>query len=322
MWWPFKRKKKDVPTKSQYTDSVSKIGSRMIRVASMNFFGPYSESLNKKFLVGWSDSDSEQGIGGFRESGEGSYILAENGKVIVTGKLQRPNDGKVANNGTFIINDWMFGEGLCGTFYAFDKIGTNLIKYHFEANLYNNGISEDGKYAVCQCANSDTEDGGVLAFFDLEIGRILWKKSPESGWADSYLFDCQNHYLYLVYRDKGKFRYTFEGEFIDKDKWEDARIKYASSFELSLIARDRFKEVSDNLSNEEAEEILSLLSKSLNKGLDEYPNEKASVYRTIGEVHEALGKIDDAIKNYELALQINPKVGVKRRLNALKKKKA
>ena len=91
---------------------------------------------------------------------------------------------------------------------------------------------------------------------------------------------------------------------------------------MSLIARDRFKEISDNLSNEEAEEILSLLSNALKKGLDEYPNEKASVYRTIGEVHEALGKIDDAIKNYEIALQINPKVGVKRRLNALKKKKA
>lgn len=317
--WPFSKKKK---VQKRSHQSVSRVGSASVRVSSIDFFGSYSESKNGEFLVGWSDSDRESGVGGFRQSGEGSYILAEHDEVTTFGKLQRPNDGKVANNGTFIINDWMFGEGLQGTFYAFHKNGKRLIKHRFSANLYNNGISEDGRYAVCQLANSDTEDGGTIAFFDLEQGILLWQKHPDSGWADSYQFNLERNELLLRYRELGHFRYSFEGEFLDKERWEVARIKHASAFELSLIAKDRLKECGENMSANDAEEILSLLNRAVHKGLDEYPNEKASVYRTIGEVKERTGNVEEAIQNYEKALALNPKVGVKRRLSALKKQKA
>jgi len=69
--------------------------------------------------------------------------------------MARPNDGKVADNGTFIFNDWGFGDGLKGTFRAFDSLGQNLIVRRFRANLLNNGISFDGRFAVMpdvQCA--------------------------------------------------------------------------------------------------------------------------------------------------------------------------
>jgi tetratricopeptide (TPR) repeat protein len=61
------------------------------------------------------------------------------------------------------------------------------------------------------------------------------------------------------------------------------------------------------------------LRKAFKKGLDEDPNEKANAYRTAGEVNEAMGQTDNAIKYYEKAIELNPKVGVKRRLSALKK---
>ena len=317
--WPFTRNKKDKMTKSQNSDSVSKVGARMIRVRSLDFHGSYSESANKKFILGWQDSDHTKGIGGFRESGEGTYILAENGKLRLKGRLQRPNGGNVADNGTFIINDWMFGEGKHGTFYVFDKEGVQLIKHRFKANFYNNGVSPDGKFAVCQCAGSDTADGNVLAFFDIETGALLWKKIPKSGWADSYDFDCEKKYLYLGYRDEGKFRYDFDGKFLDKEKWETEQIENASAFELSNMAKNQFKEIDDDLTVKDAKEILSLLRKAFKKGLDEDPNEKANAYRTAGEVNEAMGQTDNAIKYYEKAIELNPKVGVKRRLGALKK---
>ena len=65
-----------------------------------------------------------------------------------------------------------------------------------------------------------------------------------------------------------------------------------------------------------------MLNRALKKGLDEYPNEKAAVYRTLGEVKESLGETSDAIHDYELALELNPKVGIKRHLDMLKKQKA
>lgn len=320
--WPFSSKKKIEVAETHSGSIVSKTGTNFVSVHSTDFFGPYSESENGKFLVAWSDADRERGIGGFRESGQGSYILAEDTVVLISGRLQRPNDGKVANNGTFIINDWMFGEGLKGTFYAFDKLGNQLVQHRFTANLFNNGIAEDGRFAVCQCANSDTEDSGVLAFFDLNKGLLLWKIQPESRCADSYHFDCEGKEILLRYRERGEYRYSFGGDFIDKDKWQAERINYASAFELSLIAKEHFKEKYHSLSEADAQEILLLLERALNKGLDEYPNEKAAVYRTIGEVKESLGTIPDAIHYYEMALKLNPKVGIKRRLDILKKQKA
>lgn len=320
--WPFSSKKKIEVAETHPGGIVSKTGTNFVSVYSIDFFGPYSESENRKFLVAWSDADRKKGIGGFRESGEGSYILAEDTVVLISGRLQRPNDGKVANNGTFIINDWMFGEGLKGTFYAFNKLGNQLVQHRFTANLLNNGIAEDGRFAVCQCANSDTEDSGVLALFDLNKGMLLWKIQPESGWADSYHFDCEGKKILLCYREKGEYRYSFGGDFIEKDKWQIERINYVSAFELSLIAKERFKEKYNSLSEADAQEILLLLDRALNKGLDGYPNEKAAVYRTMGEVKESLGKITEAIYNYELALEVNPKVGIKRRLDTLKKQQA
>lgn len=321
--WPFSRKEKDAEeSKISHQNKIVKVGSDMIRVPSIDFFGVFSESETQLYTVAWADSDQSQGIGGFREGGEGTYILLKNSQVLLTGSSQRPNDGKVADTGIFVINDWLFGEGLNGIFYVFNKSGEQLVNHRFEANLLNNGISSDGKYAVCQCANSDTDDGGVLAFFDLESRSLTWKASPISGWADSYSFDSINRHLYLEYRDKGKYRYDFEGNFIDRERWEKERVNYASAFELSFIAKEQLKDAGGNLSPDKARELLSLLNRALEKGIDKYPNEQALIYRTIGETYESIGNTSEAIKNYELALQLNPKVGVKRKIVALKKEKS
>ncbi len=320
--WPFRKDNKTETSKTHKGSEVFKSGNEFVSIRSMDFYGQYSESPDGVFLIAWSDFNQSLGVGGFREFGEGTYILSENCKVLRSDRLQRPNDGKVANNGTIIINDWMFGEGLKGTFYALDKSGRQLIKYRFSANLFNNGISEDGHYAVCQCAKSDTEDDSVLSFFDLEKESFLWKIIPESGRADSFYFDCVKNELHLRYNERETYLYDFAGNFIDKGKWEVERINYVSAFELSIIAKEHYKEKASSLSEADAQEILSLLDRALKKGLDEYPNEKATVYRTMGEVKESLGKTIEAIHNYELALELNPKVGIKHRLNLLKKLKS
>jgi tetratricopeptide (TPR) repeat protein len=51
----------------------------------------------------------------------------------------------------------------------------------------------------------------------------------------------------------------------------------------------------------------------------EFPERHAVAYRATGEILEALGDKPHAVEYYEYALQKNPKVGVKKRLDALKK---
>ena len=173
--WPFsnifsKKASKDTPVKSN---------DRFLYLNSLNFIGQYNESPNGLFTIAWSDFDQEGNTGGFRFKGEGAYIAFKNNELFLQGRLQRPNDGKIANDGTCIINDWLFGEGLKGVFVAFDPNGNLILNYKFNANLVNNGISVDGRYAVCQCARSDSEDSNVLSFFDFpgSMACFAWLES-------------------------------------------------------------------------------------------------------------------------------------------------
>ena len=171
---------------------IKKYNKKFVEIVGIDFFGSFSESSNCRYIVAWSDFDPSSGQGGFREDGFGTYILAENGNVIVIGKAERPNDGKVADNGTFILNDWLFGEGLRGSFLAFDRRGQSILRHNFSANLFNNDISHTGSYAVCQLCNSNTDESGMLAFFDLRNGTlttIIHDPLHKSG--NRYCDDCK-----------------------------------------------------------------------------------------------------------------------------------
>jgi len=291
-----------------------------------DIIGDKNASHNSKFTITCSDFCESSGSGGFRNSGDGQYALFENGRRVLQGKLQRPNDGKVANNGTFIINDWMFGEGLKSTFYAFDRQGKIILKRYFKANLFNNGISQDGSFAVCQTCNSDNEDGNTLNLFALLTGNQLWQIKPETGWADSYEIDTVNSFLYVVHKDLGKFRYNFKGEFLDADNWKRNKIEKGNPYELLTFAKLAFDECKkDGTFAERKQEISSLCERALEgfatmggPNIDIY---KAQVYRLIGETYEMSGERNYTIKYFEMAMALNPKVGVKMKLQKIKKEK-
>lgn len=213
--WPFKRKKK--PSYSQADKKDIEKMDDYLTIHSIDFFGPSSKSPNGRYTLAWSDFDKASGRGGARDKGEGRFVLLEEDKLLLQGTMQRPNDGQVADNGTFVLNDWMFGDELQGTFYAIDKQGNTLVIKFFEANLLSNGVSPSGGFAVCQNAHSDSDDSGMLSFFDLRTGSLLWSKEPERGWPDSFEFDVEKNILYLCYENSGRLAYRFSGELLDKE---------------------------------------------------------------------------------------------------------
>ncbi|MDP2950113.1 MAG: hypothetical protein Q8P22_11315 [Chloroflexota bacterium] len=187
--------------------------------------------------------------------------------------MERPNDGRVANNGSFVLNDWLFGEGLKGVFCAIGKDGTVLIRHRFEANLLNAGISPGGAFAVCQTCNTDNDDGGQLCCFDLASGSLLWKAEPETGWAEEYSFDVGGRSLNLHYSKLGAFRYSLRtGSFEDRERWLDHRIVYGNGFDLLTIAQERMRQLTDVPPEEQIRAILELLQTALTRGLNDYPN--------------------------------------------------
>ena len=85
------------------------------------------------------------------------------------------------------------------------------------------------------------------------------------------------------------------------------------------IIRERLRKSDNVLDIQTAQETLSVLEVALER-FDGKSNEQANVHKLIGEIHERMGNTDRAIERYELALTLNPKIGLKIKLAALQKR--
>lgn len=150
-------------------------------IDDIGFYGSCATSPSGEWAIACHDGSPDG-------SRTGRYVLYNVGeqKIYVKASMERPNSGHVADNGTFSLEDWLFGGDLNGTFYVFDKFGNLKIKRRFEANILNSAISNNGMLAICQTANSKTEDGNILAGFDLTTGVELFAVHPSTFWADEY----------------------------------------------------------------------------------------------------------------------------------------
>jgi tetratricopeptide (TPR) repeat protein len=248
---------------------------------------------------------------------KGEVILLQGQRVIFTERFDRPFIGRVANNGTFIIDDEMVGEDLQSTLWAYKVSGQKLIQHQFSANMTTLDISEDGRYAICQLASSQTDDRSTIALFDLELGKLLWQKIPETWVADSFEFTSKEEVIYLIYENDTKYKYSITGQFLDRDKWYEHLKKQGTGFQLMEIADKLIPDRNISSDGNQISEALNLYSIAAER-LKNNPYFCAQVYRKIGEIYENLGDSIKAIKNYELALRCNPNVGVKKKLQALK----
>ena len=300
--------------KTEFLEIIGSIAS----IPSIDMFGMFSNSKNKDYTLVWSDADRTSGRGGHRTSGYGSYVLVHKESVVASGKLERPNDGKVANNGAFVLSDWRFGSGLKSRIHCYSSDGNELYRREFKANMYNVGIDDDGKFAVAQLCNSESDDAGRLVFIDLTKTKIEWNIIPVTGWADSYVFDNSEQQIGLEYNNSGTYYYSYSGVFLDVQKWYKDRLDHGSGYELIGLCREKLESSEKEISTEKAVELFGIIHKALKK--DDVSNDgslKATGLRLKGEIHENTGDFKSAIEAYERALMLNPKVGVKRRLQNL-----
>jgi hypothetical protein len=172
-----------------------------LKINDIIFFCEYEKSANKDYILAWYDGDPVNGIGGHRTSGKGYYFLIKNNELIFIGQIERPHHGKVANNGNFILNDWLLTSDTKSKAYAFTENGELLIKKSLRASLVTNGISPTGKFAVYKTCNSNTPDHSVLLMFDLNARAMIWKK--KFTFQDPSHFSLEgNKYIKLHYPDR------------------------------------------------------------------------------------------------------------------------
>lgn len=320
--WLF-NKKKVIPPKGkaiQPRSQTIELDKLFLSVKTIEYFGLYSLSKSKKWAISWRDSDPVAGRGGHRESGYGEYVLADLASDVVSahGKIQRPNNGSVADNGSFCLEDWHLGSSLSGTFNVCDYAGNPIVTKELTANIFGSGISKNGKLAYCATANSKTEHGYKVILFDLESGEELFCVTPCTQGLENYIFDEERKYLIADVKGVGKFRYDSTGNFVDANNLDKGNL---DSSDYSRIIRGAEKILGEqDLSDERATEVLNAVMRARLLGADSNPAWKPNALKVQGLAHEILGQARQAIVVYEEALTLNPKIGVKRRLDALKKK--
>jgi tetratricopeptide (TPR) repeat protein len=276
-----------------------------------DFTGEYHQSPNSRFILAWNSL-----------SENGKYILLERGKVKLQVKMKHLENGMVSNSGVFIISD-LTSKGMYGVFNIINADGETLIRQRCRANLGSTGISEDGHFAVCQALESTSKsDSCKLFFFDIKNKKLLWKKTPETigselNWAESYRFDTKKKILYLIHKKDRTYRYTFEGTFIDSKLYRLHRIDTGNDVEFLEAIKELKEELSSNPDPKEYEAFVDPLKKGLKRFSDK--DTKSKIHRALGEILHLQGDDAEAIKHFETALKLNPRVGIKRTLEKLKK---
>lgn len=293
----------------------SSLGS-VIHLPELDFIGHHVVSPNGRYILLWRDGNNEGTRGGARESGLGRYYLIDGDQVVAEGRAERPNDGHVADNGTFTLNDWRFASSLCGVFLAFRADGDPIIARAFAANIFNSGLSSDGRRAVCQACNApNSSDSSRLVFFDLETGVETGSCVPESGWAASYAFSEDGDVVRLQYREGKGFDYAFDGRFIERDAWMDASLAGGDIY----MAQRLLKAAGDSPAPELLTRLIQSLDGFLVNASNQDPRLRALALKLKGMCFEGLGAPEKALRAYEAALANDPKIGVKRRVDQLRK---
>lgn len=243
----------------------------------------------------------------------GKIALFKDKELLFKKELERPNDCIVNNNGTVICCDWLNSEELTGKFYVFDKFGKELFSFITKANLGICQISENSKIALFETANSDNNDGHKIFIVDVFSKKII-ERFEKPIYFRKAIFYTNRKEIILKDKDNFDFLIDYKGNLLNEKNYDKKILENGNVRDIIFHFEDKPEEIKYNHT-----EYLNFLNKILKLNDKENPYGTDLIYRNLGEFYEKKGNISKTIECWEKALEINPKVGIKRRLNKYKK---
>lgn len=272
------------------------------------FYGTEYYSKDRSYCVYYADGYYEG-----EKWKNGDIALIKDKLLLFKKKVKRPNDCKVSNSGIVVCCDWQSHEGTSGKLIVFNSKGEKIFEKKTTANLGNCFISTDSKIVIFETYYSETSDSNKVFVVDVKESKIINGFTRPITFYDLKI-DTESKIINLITREKFSYKVNFEGVHLNKDEYESQILELGSLVDSLLL----FESKSDEEKFED-KQYLEILHKSLkDKDTSEYFG-KDKIYRKIGEYFEVKGEFENTIKYWELALEINPKVGVSRKLKSLKK---
>lgn len=268
-----------------------------------------TSSPNRRFTVGWRSGHQQGTTWEF-----GRVVLRESNKGIVFSvALERPNAAYVDDAGNVVVEDWL-REDLSGAIHRFNSNGELLWTTRYCANIGESGISCSGKLVFVTTLRSDSETHSQKVFLlDGDTGKPLW---VHDGWED-VRFKGEKLVRILELPDGSKKTFAFDSNGnLPDDLFEAQAVAFKERDRRKhWVALPAAQEAlrSGNLAGAESE--LALLKEQLS---ELPPKVQALYWRTCGEISLLRGDKEGTLRDWEKALSLDPKVGIRRRLDQLR----
>jgi hypothetical protein len=294
-------------TKKEFHEQPESSTRKRIRLGEKaGFIGLTEYSPNENFCVYFSDGHIENS-----NWKPGDLSLFEKENLIFSKKIERPNNCKVNNNGTIVCCDWLNTENCEGNFISFDKKGNEIFSKKTNANLGLCCISENSDFSFFETYSSNNEDSNKIFLVNLSTKETRKFSRPISFISSS--INVEKETIILTDRNNCKMEINFNGQEINSNYKTQLKEKNLLN-ELLLY----YNKIPEEIKYKDSD-YLNALEKAVEGKHKTYSFSFDKIYRKIGEYHETKNEIQKTILFWEKAIELNPKVGIKRKLEIYKK---
>lgn len=300
-----------------------------LSIDALGFFGRWVRSPNGRWLLAHGQSHDARQETWSSDDPTGMVLLFDNGKEVVrlTG-LSRPETVAISDSGVFVVYEWgpsgQFLGPLC-QLRAFSADGQRITRQKPGAAIDQPALSPDGRYLAFHTLGAPREsprpeDGESLFLLDLSGPAFVWQQPVPVVWPRSIRFEDGGGVLVVEGEEDETYRYSLKGDLLSAAEAERGRMKRLLAdprgYGLLDLAHARLEEVrSGTRPTGEMPEIEGFIRSALAKDIS--PNSKAGAHRVLGEIAEERGDRAAALAEYRAALELNPKIGLKKKVKAL-----
>jgi len=294
---------KKIKNKNSYNKESSREIDRITGFTGVKYYSP-DQSLYVSINSGYFNKTNWI---------NGEIAVLNDKHLLFKKELERPNDCAISNNGKLACCDWLKSNELSGKFYVFNQIGEEIFSIKTKANLGNCSISKNGEIAIVETHNSNNKDGNMLFIINTESSLLINKFERPIPFLTSKI-NSDKRTIDLINKNEIVYTIDFNGNHLNYEDFKIQLFKKSSNNEILLYYLKQPNEIKyqDN-------DYLKILLKA-SKEKDCYISLRSDkVFREIGEFYENLGDFNKTIQYWEKAIEINPKVGIKRKLDDYKK---
>lgn len=273
------------------------------------FYGNKKYSENKEYCIQFRDGHEENG-----KWKNGQLALLKKNILQYKKNIARPHDCIVTNEGIVICSDWLNTTSLAGKFLVLNSVGEEIFSKKTTANIGNLTVSKDSKIAIFETHSSESNDGDKIFVIDIEKKELYKKFDKIVSFKKAFIHNDINR---IKLQDYSGFtiEIDFEGNQTNREDYENQVLKKGTIQDKLYLYQDKPDSAKFSDTN-----YLNLLNSALNDKDAKYSFGLDQLYRRLGEYYESNNQIEKTIESWEKAIELNPKVGIKRKLDVLKNK--